>query len=167
MLVIAVIVDFCKPKLEEVGAHEGVCDSPYSHSSGVQGEKPDLLSCFDLLISLNKSWDVHKVRTSLNQYKYNTIIDANNFGLTFDKFCDIFKVPLYDPVLSKYISEPGYRALLGPDAISFVENYFKKNRGEKPLNEEDGRGVEDKKEDPQSQPLSTSPRGTQSREGDK
>jgi hypothetical protein len=84
----------------------------------------------------------------LNQYKYNTIIDANNFGLTFDKFCDIFKVPLYDPVLSKYISEPGYRALLGPDAISFVENYFKKNRGEKPSNEEDGRGVEDKKEDP-------------------
>ena len=93
-------------------------------------EKPDFLSCLDLLISLNKSWDVKKVRQSLDQYRLvgNSMLDANNFGLTFDKFCDIFKVPLYDHVLSKYISEPGYRALLGSDAITFVEEYFKMGR---------------------------------------
>ncbi|GMH89857.1 hypothetical protein TrST_g9248 [Triparma strigata] len=139
-------------------------DSPYTLSDGVQGEKPDLKSCLDIVFSLNKQWDVARVQQSLDNYRVvgNSALDANNFGLTFSRFCDIFQVPLYDPALGRYISEPGYRALLGGQAIEFVEEYFrKKGAGKADVDDVDDLESKEEKVDsnnnPQSPPSSPSP----------
>ena len=104
------------------------------------------------------------MQQSLDNYRVvgNSALDANNFGLTFSRFCDIFQVPLYDPALGRYISEPGYRALLGGQAIEFVEEYFrKKGAGKADVDDVDDLESKEEKVDsnnnPQSPPSSPSP----------